>query len=95
MVPILSFNLWLGDNWTSTRRNANKRGAARLKGSGLYLAKRGCEYITSSFVAIRTNILPSNSLTHTDEETASFGSVSVSSLTNYPFLTGLSEGIIL
>ena len=48
--------------------NAYKRGAAEvgsvMKRMGLHLAKRGSEGITSSFVAIRTNLFPSQSLTH-------------------------------
>ena len=56
----------------------------RLKGSGLYLAKRGCNEITSSFVATRTNLVPSNSITHEHGGMVSIGSRSVSSLTVYP-----------
>ena len=33
-----------------------------MKGSSLYLAKRGCNEITSSFVDDRTNMLPQFSL---------------------------------
>ena len=65
-----------------------KRWAARLKGAGLYLAKRGCDEI-SSFVAMKINLLPSNSLTHANEEMASNGSDSISFLTINNFFTGL------
>ena len=46
---------------------------------------------TSSFVAKRTNLLHSNSVTHADEEMSSNGSRAVSSLTINPFPTGLPE----
>ena len=41
---------------------------------------------TSSFVAARTNLIPSNSLTSAEGRMASVGSESVSSLTEHPFL---------
>ena len=50
-----------------------------MKGSGLYLAKEASDDITSSFVATRPNLLPTNSLTHADERTTSVGSELVSS----------------
>ena len=34
-----------------------------IKGTGLYLAKRGSDSTTSSFAALRTNLFPSYSLT--------------------------------
>ena len=45
----------------------------------MYVAKRGCDKITSSFVATRTNLLPSFSPTHAEAGLASAGSKSVSS----------------
>ena len=55
----------------------------------------GCDEITSPFVAVRTNLLPSNSLIHADGGMATVGSESVSSLTINPFLTGLPrEGTV-
>ena len=40
-------------------RWGGRRWVARMKGSGLYLAKRGCDEITSSFLATRTALIPS------------------------------------
>ena len=50
-----------------------------MKGSGLYVAKRECDKITSSSVATTTNLLPSFSMTHAEGGMARFGSKSVSS----------------
>ena len=50
-----------------------------MERSGLYLAKRGCDEITSSFVATGTNLLPSFSLTQAEGGMPSVGSESVSS----------------
>ena len=47
---------------------------SELKESSLYPTKRRCEEITSSTEAMRTNLLPPNSLTHADDGTASAGS---------------------
>ena len=55
-----------------------------LKGSGLFLAKRGCDEITSSFVVLRINLLPSISLTRADGGMASAGSELLSSFDHQP-----------
>ena len=67
-----------------------------MRGSSVYLSKRGCDEITFSFVITKVNLLPLNSLTHADGEMVSAGSKSVSFLTIYPFLTCLpGEGAII
>ena len=48
-------------------------------GSDFYLAIRGGDEITSSSVAVRTDLLRSNSLTHAESGLVSVGSESVSS----------------
>ena len=42
----------------STRRGTTKVGSA-IKGSGLYIAKRGSDNITSASVTMRANLIPS------------------------------------
>ena len=59
------------------------------------MQERGCDEITFTFDGTRTNLLPSNSLNCADGGVASAGSKSVSSLTVYPFLTGLLEGTVI
>ena len=39
---------------------------SEMKTSGLYIAKRGSNNITSSFAAVRTNLIPSYSLTYAE-----------------------------
>ena len=55
----------------STRRQPTKgRGAgvgSGMKGLSLYLAKRGSGGTNSCLVATKTNLIPSNSLTHEKE----------------------------
>ena len=63
--------------------------AVWLKVSGMYLAKRGCEYVTSTFTATSINLILSNSLTYAEEGMASNGSEPVSSLTDSFSFTGL------
>ena len=48
-----------------------------MKGLGLYVVKRGSDKITSFFVATKTDLLPSFTLTHTEGRMASTGSKSV------------------
>ena len=43
-----------------------------MKGSGLYQVKRGSDEITSSFVAMTTNLIPLKSLTHAEGGMKSF-----------------------
>ena len=58
------------------------------EGIGLHVAKRGCDEITSSFVTTRTNLIPSLSLTYTNDGMVSVDSKSVSpSLTTNTLLT--------
>ena len=52
-----------------------------IKETSLYLAKRGSDGITSSFVAMRTNLLPSRRLTDAVGEMESVGFESVSLFT--------------
>ena len=40
-----------------------------MKGTGLYLAGRGCDEIISSFVVTRTNLFPSYYITHAEGTT--------------------------
>ena len=47
---------------------------SQVKGSGMSLAERGSDGITSCFVAMKTNLLPSNSLIHVDGGMESIGS---------------------
>ena len=48
--------------------------ASVMKGTGVYLTKRGCDEMTSSFVATRTNLFPSHYMTHTEDVMESSGS---------------------
>ena len=64
---------------------------SEVEGIMFVSSKRGRNEIKSSFVAARTNLPHSHSLTHEDGGTASADSEFVSSLTDYPFLTGLPE----
>ena len=63
------------------------KGVVRMEASHLYLAKRGCEEITSSFVATKANLIPSFSLTHALDGVASV--VSFLPLTKNTLLTCL------
>ena len=49
-----------------------------MKEIGMYLAKRVNNGITSSFVVMRTNLFPSDSLTHATGGMESIGSEAVS-----------------
>ena len=51
----------------------------RMKESGLHLVKGGCHEVISNFVAARTDVIPSFSLTYAEGGMASTGSESVSS----------------
>ena len=63
-----------------------------MKRSGLYLVKRGCDDITSSFVPMRTNLISPFSLTCEKGEMVSVDSGSrFLFLTANTFLTGLPE----
>ena len=62
---------WLRSNWKTTLRKPFFWGGgggeesevgSELKGSGLPLANRWCDEITYFFVAMSTNLIPSNSL---------------------------------
>ena len=58
--------------------------AVRLTRSNLYLVKRKCDEITSSFFPMRTTLLPSIRLTHTDGGMAFTDSEAVSSFGHQP-----------
>ena len=72
--------------WKYLRKGRGLGWAVWLKGSGLYLPKRGCDEITSSFVAKRINLLPLISLTHVVGGMATVGLESVSSFDHQPLL---------
>ena len=56
---------------------------SKAEGIRLYLTKKRCDETPSDSVTMRTNLLPSNSLTHANGGMASNGSESVSSLKTY------------
>ena len=81
----------LVDNCTSNLQKGLQEGLV----SGLYLAKRGGDEITSSFVATKKNLIPSNSLTHTGGGMGSVGSEFISSFTDNPILiVWIGEGTV-
>ena len=49
----------------STREGRLEEGSV-MKGTGLYLKKRRCELITSSFVVLKTNLFLSYCMTHAE-----------------------------
>ena len=60
------------NSWTAYERGVVEVCSER-KGSGLYLAKRGRDRITSYFVDMRTNLIPSHSPTHAGGRMGSVG----------------------
>ena len=72
VAPLSSFESWLRDNWTTAHRSAYERGQSEMgstaEGIRFISSKRGHDEIASSFVAPRTNLLPSNCLTRADVE---------------------------
>ena len=69
-TSLLSFYLWLKDNWISYKDLGDEGGlrwAVRHKGSGLYIhRKKGMQYKTSFLVATRTNVISYDSLTNAE-----------------------------
>ena len=45
-----------------------------MEGTGLYLTKRGCDDIASSFVTMKTNLFPSYCIIHAEDGMESSGS---------------------